>query len=237
MPVKSKAATSNGAAEVPATPQITIQRLERGTLFVPIRGTAPFICHRFSEKAKGQMLDNSTGVKRAKTPKNPQEEYAAAFHRFKDGDLRAGFPVIGFKQATVSGARLYSQLTMTGLRQCLFFRGEVGAEGQMLAQIDGPEGSIADPDDEDTGQVYRREDVVRLNKMGSTDLRYRPCWPEWTTLLEVIFVKSMLTKDSVLSLIDAGGLTVGVGEWRPEKGGDFGTYEIDSTRQIRELDL
>ena len=45
----------------------------------------------------------------------------------------------------------------------------------------------------------------------------------------VTYVTSALTRGSVLSLIDAGGMGVGVGEWRPEKDGDFGTYAIDQT--------
>jgi len=28
---------------------------------------------------------------------------------------------------------------------------------------------------------------------------------------------------------------VGVGEWRPEKRGDFGTFQIDSTREVQVL--
>jgi hypothetical protein len=30
----------------------------------------------------------------------------------------------------------------------------------------------------------------------------------------------------VLALIEAGGMGVGVGEWRPEKSGMFGTYQL-----------
>lgn len=198
---------------------VHISRIEAETISVPIIGTAPLIVHRFSEKAKRQMLDAMQGRKSPKEPKDPEAEYIAASYRFKDsGDEGPfGFPVIGFKAATIGGARFYSQLTMTGLKQCLFFRGEVGTDGQMLARINGI--------------PHMREDVVRVNR-GGTDLRYRPEYSEWATSLEVIYVRSMLTRDSVLSLIDAGGLGVGVGEWRPERGGDFGTYQIDPSRKI-----
>jgi hypothetical protein len=81
------------------------------------------------------------------------------------------------------------------------------------------------------GEPVMREDVVRVGR-GGTDLRYRPQFDDWSTTLTVLFVKSMLTRGSVLSLIDAGGLGIGVGEWRPEKGGDFGTYRIDGTRDV-----
>jgi hypothetical protein len=42
----------------------------------------------------------------------------------------------------------------------------------------------------------------------------------------------MLTRESVLSLVEAGGMGVGIGEWRPERKGDFGTYAIDETRDV-----
>lgn len=195
--------------------QVHIDKIASETLRVPIVGTTPLIVHRFSEKAKRLMLDNMQGRKSPKSIKNPEEEYEAAFYRLKDG--RFGFPALAFKSATVGGARFYHGLTMTGLKQTLFFRGEPGADGQQMVAI--------------TGEPMMREDVVRVGR-GGTDLRYRPEFREWSAALEVIYVTSLLTRASVLSLIDAGGMGVGVGEWRPEKDGDFGTYRIDPTQDI-----
>jgi hypothetical protein len=200
-----------------ATAQVQISRIDAETLLVPIIGTAPLIVHRFSEKAKKQMLDAQQGRKNPKQSRDPEAEYEAAFYRTKDG---FGFPMIAFKSATVGAARFYGKdVTQTGLRQFVFFKGTLSdADPQPLAVIDG--------------EPRLREDVVRIG-MGSSDLRYRPEFPEWATQLEVTFVKSCLTRESVLSLIDAGGLGVGVGEWRPEKKGDFGTYRIDPTRDVQ----
>lgn len=196
-------------------PQIEISRINAETLLVPIVGTSPLIVHRFSEKAKRTMLDAMQGRKSPKEAKNPQAEYEAAFYNFEDGG--SGFPSIGFKLATVGGARFYSGITMTALKQFLFFRGEVGIDGQQLFRIEG--------------EPRMREDVVRVNRGGS-DLRYRPEYADWRTVLTVVYVKSALTRNSVLSLIDAGGMGVGVGEWRPEKGGEFGCYAIDQDRTV-----
>src|SRR5262245_6781033 len=195
--------------------QVQIDRIAAETIRVPILGTTPLIMHRFSEKAKRQMLDNMQGRKSPKEPKNPQAEYEAAFYRLKDG--QPGFPVIAFKAATVGGARFYSGVTMTALKQFIFFRGEVGNDGQVLAPIEG--------------EPRMREDVVRVNRGGS-DLRYRPEFSEWSTTLEVVYVTSALTRGSVLSLLDAGGMGVGVGEWRPERDGDFGTFRIDPSKDV-----
>lgn len=197
-------------------PQIAIDRIPSESIIVPIIGTSPLIVHRFSEKAKRAMLDNMQGQRSPKEPKDPKTEYEAAFYELRDGGY--GFPVIAFKAATVSAARFYGKsVTMTSLRQFLFFSGEPGKDGQQLAVLDGiPE---------------MREDVVTVGQ-GGHDLRYRPQFTEWSTQLRVTYVKSALTRGSVLSLIDAGGLGVGVGEWRPEKKGDFGTYQIDPNRDV-----
>lgn len=198
---------------------ININRIEATRIRVPIIGTSPLIVHRFSEKAKRQMLDNMQGRKSPKEAKDPIAEYEACFYRTKnDGH---GFPCTAFKLATVGAARFYASVKMTELRQFMFFHGEPGVDGLPLVEIEGvPE---------------MREDVVTVGR-GGTDLRYRPQFLEWTTTLEVTYVTSALTRDSVLSLIDAGGLGVGVGEWRPEKRGEFGTYTIDDSRTVEVLE-
>lgn len=195
--------------------QIQLTGLEAETMVVPIVGTSPLIVHRFSEKAKKAMLDAMQGRRNPKENKDPEAEYQAAFYRLADG--RYGFPVIAFKAATVGGARFFQGITMTALRQFLFFAGEPGDNRQQMAVIDG--------------EPTMREDVVRVNR-GGTDLRYRPEFGEWRTELTVTYIKSALTQGSVLSLIDAGGLGIGVGEWRTEKGGDFGAYQIDPDRDV-----
>ena len=218
--------------------QIVIQRIATETVRIPIRGLTPLITHKFSEKAKRQMLDAMQGRKNPKEAKNPEREYEDAKYKLDritvdeaetmgvkiTDDDRLGIPAIAFKSATVSAARFFGKsVTMVGLRQTLFVAGEFSRrEGMMLCQI--------------IGEPEMREDVVRVGN-GGTDLRYRPCWTEWETFLDVTFVKSMLTRDSVLSLVEAGGLGVGVGEWRPERRGEYGTYAIDTDKQIEVLKI
>lgn len=204
------------AASAQEAAQIQIDPIPAETISVPIIGTSPLIVHRFAEKAKKQMLDTMQGRKTPKQPKDPEAEYEAAFYRLKDDGY--GFPVTAFKEATIGAARFYGkEVTMTALKQFMFFRGEIGDDGRGLAQI--------------VGEPQMREDVVRVGMKG-TDLRYRPEFPEWSAVLEVTYVTSALTRGSILSLIDAGGMGVGVGEWRPEKGGDFGCYRVDPTRNV-----
>lgn len=200
-------------------PILKFDRIGTEILEVPIRGTAPLVVHRFSEKAKREMLDAARGKKTPRTPKDPDAEYEAAFYRLKDGGN--GFPALAFKAATVGGARFFgNQITMTALKQFIFFSGEPGQDGHQYVPI--------------IGKPTMREDVVRVGR-GGTDLRYRPEFSEWSSILTVTYVKSMLTRDSLLSLIDAGGMGIGVAEHRPEKGGDWGTYEIDPSKKVEIL--
>lgn len=198
--------------------EIHIARIGTETVRVPIVGTMPLIVSNFSDKAKRQMLDAQQGRKTPRTARDPEAEYQAAFYRTKDG---YGFPVTAFKAATVGAARFYGKdVRMTDLRQFLFMRGEISDnDRQALVPI--------------TGEPRMREDVVRLAGAGrGADLRYRAEFTEWSATLEVTFVKSSLSRDSVLSLVDAGGMGIGVGEWRPEHRGEFGTYMIDPSREV-----
>lgn len=201
---------------------IEIRQIASRTIVVPIIGTSPLIVHNFGAKARRQMLDGMQGKKSPKEHRDPQAEYLASMYRMAlpEGGEAHGFPVVGFKAATVGAARFYGgAVKMTELRQFLFMRGQLTkADPQQLVRIEG--------------EPQMREDVVRIS-MGKTDLRYRAEFPEWRAELTVTYVKTGLSQSSVLSLIDAGGLGVGVGEWRPERRGEFGTYQIDLDREVQ----
>lgn len=208
-----------GSATEPSN--IVIRRLGTATLLVPIIGTSPLIVHNWSEKAKRQMLDAQQGGKKLKEKRDPEADYEAAFYRLKDG--RPGFPVLGFKAATTEATRHYDKaVSKVGMMQSLFFKGEYSpSAGKSLAPIEG------DP--------IMREDVVTVGISGR-DLRYRPEFVEWSTMLEIVYIKTAVSVESVLSLVDAGGLTVGVGEWRIQKKGDYGTYMVDPSRDVQVID-
>lgn len=200
--------------------RIEIARIAAETLRIPIIGTSPLIVHRWNDKAKRQMLDAQQGKKKVKEIRDPEADYQSSLYRIDkdDGTETFGFPVLGFKAATIGAARFYDKsVTMTSLRQCMFFRGVMTkADSQQLVEINGSH--------------VMREDIVRVGQ--GTDLRYRAMFPEWSATLSVTYVSTALDKSSILSLVDAGGMGVGVGEWRPQKNGEFGTYAIDQDRDI-----
>lgn len=188
-------------------------RIKRETAHIEIKGTAPLIVNRWTQKAKEMMLNKQQGRKSPKTAKDPNADYEASMYRFADGGH--GFPVMAFKSATVKGgARLFGKsVKMTELRQLFTFLTDGDCtDGTQLVRI--------------SAEPMMREDMVRVG-MGPADIRYRAEYRDWSAILRIEFVPSVIDLDSVVALVDAGG-TNGVGEWRPEKSGFYGTYEVVS---------
>lgn len=70
-----------------------------------------------------------------------------------------------------------------------------------------------------------REDVVRLS-LASTDLRYRGEFDPWSTTLTISYVAGNISAEQLANLLVRAGIQVGVGEWRPEKDGRYGTWTV-----------
>lgn len=189
---------------------IDLKPLNRVRMDVDIVGVTPLIPHKWSEKAKRMMLAKQQGeATPKKAPKVPEDEAYAATYWLQDG--RPGMPAVAFKAAIADAARYFEGVTMVQLKQAVFVHGE-GAD--QLVPI--------------TGEISMREDTPR-NASGVADLRYRnQIWP-WSATLSVEFIESVITKSSVVALIDAGG-NGGVGDWRPSapksKTGTFGRFQV-----------
>lgn len=192
-----------------------LQRINRETAVIEIHGTAPLIVHAWSEKARRMMLDSQMGKKAPKIKKNPEADFNESRYLFADGS-GDGFPIMAFKAATVKGGgRVFGKaVKMTELRQNFTFLADgFGIDGAQLARLIGP-------------PPVMREDMVRVG-MGTADIRYRAEYRDWSAVLRIQFVPNLIDLGSVVALVDAGG-TNGIGEWRPEKNGSFGTYEVVS---------
>lgn len=191
-------------------PAIHLPRLTPQVATVPIVGTAPLISNRWTDKARQQMRDAQMGKpKIRKAPKDPEADYAGSMYATDDGS--PAFPAVAFKAAIVDGARYFDGVTQVLLKQAVFVR---GAGPEMLVPIDGKPEMV--------------EHMVR-NATGVADIRYRCMYPEWRATLTIEFVAAVLTVDSVLALLDAGGRG-GIGEWRPSapksKTGQYGTFRV-----------
>lgn len=189
---------------------INLKPIARRRMTFGIRGTSPLIMHQWSEKAKREMRDKQQEGKKTKTREKrvSADEAKAATYVTKDGDI--GIPGMAFKSSLLSAAHRDLGIERTLVRKALFL---VTDDPNKVLKIECSKPTV-------------REDTVRIG-MGSADLRYRPEFTEWSCLIELEVDSELLQRDDVLALVDRAGFGVGICEWRPEKGGEYGRFEID----------
>lgn len=197
-------ATKNGSK----APEIVIKRPNIEVVRIHIEGTSPLICHRWSEKAKKKMRDKEMQKpKQAREPKDPERDYEDSLYRLEDGS-GYGFPSVAFKAAIIRAGKQVG-MVMADLRTWLNVRGE-------LTRIEG--------------EPHMREDVVGVRT--GTEMRYRGQFDEWKAYPEIEFNESNLKVDQLVSLLASAGFGVGIGEWRPEKGGLYGRFRVTTVDDL-----
>jgi hypothetical protein len=70
-----------------------------------------------------------------------------------------------------------------------------------------------------------REDMVRLQGRVA-DIRFRGQFKEWCAYVPVQVNTSALSIEQLANLFVLAGFAVGVGEWRPERNGQYGRFEV-----------
>ena len=67
-----------------------------------------------------------------------------------------------------------------------------------------------------------------VSKAGTADLCYRAEFKSWRTELTINFNGHAISAEQIVNLLNLGGFSNGVGDWRPAKNGRFGTYHVES---------
>lgn len=192
-----------------STQTVTIPSPDLRRIDIGLVGLSPLICHRFSEKSRKAMLDKQQKkASKGREAKDPHANYLASLYPLPDGS-GYGFPSVAFKAAAVRAGTDVG-LKMTDLRRAFHIEGE-------LVPIQG--------------EPRMREDVVRLNGR-TADLRYRGEFPEWRTVLPVVYNASVISEEQLLNLLQYAGFGVGCGEWRPEKSGSFGMFRLADANDL-----
>ena len=204
------------------TEVITIPAIDIRNATITLKGDSPLIVHKWSEKAKKMMLDKQMKVATSKghdakdpfadfvdtiyflsgKPESPTPE---AFEEALSNGARFGFPSVGVKASAVSAG------VRAGVTKNLVSMNGAFHIDEEYVEIDG------------VPQI--REDMVRVG-MGTADIRYRAEFPEWSTTFTVKYNAGVISLAQLCNLFNLGGFAVGIGEWRPEKGGTYGRYHV-----------
>ena len=206
--------------------KITIPSINIQYFTFKVKGITPLIVHRWSEKAKKQILDKHT--KKAKTQGHdirnpvaefidslywlegePKEKNERAFEEAIKKGAKFGFPAIGFKAAAVAAGYRAGVLRDKVSSYAAF---HIDCE---FVQINGI--------------PQMREDMVVIGSgvNRSSDLRYRGEFREWSAEIPIKYNAGAISAEQIASLFNLGGFSSGIGEWRVEKRGNFGMFCID----------
>lgn len=194
--------------------QAKLKPIERIQVSFRIVGTSPLIQHAWSDKALKQMRDKHAGNKtKNRDVRDPQKEGEEAAYRTSDG--RYGIPAAAVKKAMITAAHKDIGIEKTVVKKAIRI---ISEDEDNIIPIDCDEPEI-------------REDAVRVQS--ATDLRYRPYFHRWSADISFEVDAEWLTIESLVNLINRAGFGVGICEWRPEKGGEFGRFQLDTTAEVK----
>jgi hypothetical protein len=219
--VKEKKTANNDGVSVNIAPP----RMTRAPL--RIRGTAPLVMHKFSQKARAEMKlrqtepQNDTRSKKAKRkPRDFDDDFKQAQHVSTAG--WHGIPCGAFRAAMIDACRAAGQV-MTKAKMAIFViaDGLDADDGTPLVKLRA-------------GKPESVEMAVR-NETGVADIRIRPMWREWEADITLEFDEDMISAESVVNLLERAGRQVGVGEGRPYSkksvGMGWGTFTVVSGKE------
>lgn len=209
MKTEKASAADSSVNETTKKAGVTIQLppLRTSDIVITLVGTSSLISHKFADKQRRIMLEKQMGkATSGREAKNPQADFESSIYRLPDGSC--GFPATAFKSAAVSACTsLGKSISKVAARQSHHVLGD-------MVKIEGM-------------QPVMREDTVRVGNK-QADLRYRAEFkPGWRVRLKIRYNEAVLSAEQIVNLYNIAGFAVGVGEWRPEKSGQFGMFEVE----------
>lgn len=205
------------------TKEVVIPAIDFRHATIKIVGDSPLIVHKWSEKAKKEILDKQ--MKKAKTKghdaKDPVRDFIDSLY-WLDGEPKEKTPE-GFAKALSSGARFgFPAKAFKAAAVDAGYRSGITKDKASTRSAFHVTGEFV----EIAGTPTMREDMVRVG-MGTADIRYRGEFPEWSVVLPIKYNAAAITLEQIVNLINLGGFACGVGEWRAEKDGTFGLFHVE----------
>lgn len=239
------------------TELVEIKPIERNRATIRIEGDTPLIMHAWSAKAKREILAKELAITKAKArdPKSPVEDFCSSMYWLTqmpvdfttegvadalNNGARFGFPLTAFKQAAISAAyRLGWVKDKVSMRGAFFiepntdgyYGGDLSVDWDKKRIVITPNVFHPEPMIEiHSDAPVMREDMVKVG-MGAADIRYRGEFRNWWADLTISYnANGQYSIEQIINIINAGGYACGVGEWRPERDGQYGMFHVSVTQ-------
>ena len=204
--------------------QVQIVELSRARILYHIIGETPLVMNSMSSKALRELLlprGRKTAIEKQSSLKHePLQEYRASVYRARrGGDTALALLNTQFKAALCTAA-----LDVPGAKKAQIGRLTSIEGGERIPLYGVP-------------QIFCS--VVRSADMNKTpDVRTRAIVPRWACQVEVTYATPVLNATVISSLFATAGYTMGVGDWRPQKGsGTYGRWKIVDADDPEYLDI
>jgi len=180
------------------------------TIHVEIRGVTPLLIHRFGEEAEQSKQTRNVMVE----TRDPRKEAEKVAYVAKDGTFY-------FSAAAIPGAMgsAGSNHKMKGSRKSLRYvvPSAVRMTGDTVTILNGHGPA--------TGfEVDARPVTIPATK--GRVMRYRPRFDQWGAEFDLLINETQLTVENAHKLLTEAGESIGIGDFRPEKRGPFGTFRV-----------
>jgi len=191
------------------------------TLTLKITGTAPILLNnaRLVNKLDPMSKALAIAVSKMKKDKTDEAVMQAARIEWEAGlymDPKHGpvIPGLNVQRAIVEGARQ----TKNGK---IVERGVRITEISLPLKYEGPREVDAMWDD------GRFVDQRSCGVVGRRVIRTRPVFPEWSVEATFVFDPEQIDRDTLIEAARTAGTRIGIGNFRPDCGGIFGTFDVD----------
>jgi hypothetical protein len=183
--------------------QMNIQEFSLGII-----GVSPLICNN-PQAAMEALEDTNKSTPRGK--RDAEKKFRESLYPMPpDGITEFGFPSAGFKNAFVRAAKQIDGMTMIDTK------GDFHIEGSLVPIYGVPE---------------LHKSMVRVGR-GVADIRYRSVFKEWATEFQIQLDADTISLEQIASLVSRSGFKTGVGDWRPERDGNYGRFRIANADEI-----
>ena len=182
--------------------------LKKVRMIVKIKGVTSLLMEKM-DNAVVEMYDKKKGRKMIqKDTRLEIEKVDGKIHHTEDGNV--GFPVAGFLKGMDSVARDRNEIVPISGKQ---LRGSVRILGNIIP-IDYKEQKINEAWGKSSGATGAPRKICR------------PEFTDWSCDLEILYSQNTISPEEIINTLNWAGFYMGLGAWRPEKGGSYGQYEL-----------
>lgn len=176
-----------------------------------IVGTTPLLVHRFTDASSVEKPTR----RQTTAASNPREEALKAAYVAGDGTYYMSAFAI---QRCMAGAGANHKMKSSRKTLRFVVPSAVRMTGDTLTIL-GPDGKPAPNFEIDSRPVTIPATKGRI-------MRHRPRWNEWKIEASMIIDVDMLSLNDAHTLLREGGESYGIGDFRPEKSGPFGCFQV-----------